>query len=112
MAGGRGAVDVGGRWGSVLALIAEQVARTPDGVAVCDGKEEVSYREVEERSSRRSRHLKKRGLGAESRVGVCLERSAGMVVSVVCDESVTTKDSAGNAKVGEMVRREGVEPST
>jgi amino acid adenylation domain-containing protein len=72
-----------GTWRSVVELIAIQAARTPDAVAVCDGKQEVSYRELEERSGRLSRYLNGRGLGAESKVGVCLERSAEMVAAVL-----------------------------
>jgi amino acid adenylation domain-containing protein len=77
-----------GRWTeergqSVPERVSAQAARTPDALAVEDEREAVTYRELEERSNRLSRYLRRRGLGAESLVGLCQDRTVGMVVSVL-----------------------------
>ncbi|HEV2733951.1 MAG TPA: condensation domain-containing protein, partial [Longimicrobiaceae bacterium] len=64
-------------------LFAAQAARTPGAAAVVSGEERVTYRELDLRANRRAHHLRRRGVGPEVRVGVCLERSAEMVVAVL-----------------------------
>ncbi len=64
-------------------LIAEQVERTPDAVAVVSGDEELTFRELDARADRLARRLAGMGAGPEARVGICLERSAGMVVAML-----------------------------
>ncbi|HYH46396.1 MAG TPA: MupA/Atu3671 family FMN-dependent luciferase-like monooxygenase, partial [Thermoanaerobaculia bacterium] len=49
---------------------------------VCGG-ERVSYGELRERANRLAHHLRALGVGTEARVGVCLERSADMVVALL-----------------------------
>src|SRR5690606_12142190 len=61
----------------------EQAARTPDAVAVVDGREEVTYAELDERASRLAGVLAERGVGAESVVGVMLQRSVDVVVALL-----------------------------
>ncbi|MEW5930755.1 MAG: amino acid adenylation domain-containing protein, partial [Gemmatimonadota bacterium] len=64
-------------------LFAAQAARTPGLPAVEGGGESLSYAELERRANRLARHLRSRGVGPETRVGVCLERGAEMVVAVL-----------------------------
>ena len=46
-------------------LIEQQVARTPDQVAVVFDEEEVSYRELNERANQLAHHLRSLGVGPE-----------------------------------------------
>jgi amino acid adenylation domain-containing protein/non-ribosomal peptide synthase protein (TIGR01720 family) len=64
-------------------VISAQAARTPDAAALIFGEESVSYAELERRANRLAQHLVHLGAGPEARVGVCLERSAGMVVALL-----------------------------
>ncbi|HEV2146425.1 MAG TPA: amino acid adenylation domain-containing protein, partial [Longimicrobiaceae bacterium] len=64
-------------------LFAEQAARAPEAVALRFAGEDVSYAGLEERANRLSRHLRTHGVGLESRVGLCLERSAELVVAML-----------------------------
>ena len=64
-------------------LFEEQVERTPDSVAVVFEDQQLSYRELNERSNQAAHYLKKLGVGSEVRVGICLERSLEMVVGIL-----------------------------
>ncbi|MFB6775817.1 condensation domain-containing protein, partial [Streptomyces sp. NPDC056337] len=64
-------------------LFERQVARDPDAPAVLCGEEVLSYRELDERASRLAGVLRGRGVGAESLVGVLLERSVDLVVALL-----------------------------
>jgi len=64
-------------------LFEEQVARTPDAVAVVCGGEELTYRELDERANRLAHYLRRLGVGPEQLVGVCVERSLGVVVALL-----------------------------
>jgi amino acid adenylation domain-containing protein len=67
----------------VHALVAAQAARTPDAVAVTSGAESLTYAELEERSNRLATHLRGLGVGAESLVGISMERSAALLVAML-----------------------------
>ncbi|MEV0391014.1 non-ribosomal peptide synthase/polyketide synthase, partial [Nonomuraea sp. NPDC050643] len=75
------AVEVGA--GSLVELFEAQVARSPGAVAVVAGGVSLSYGRVDERANRLARLLVARGVGAESVVGVCLERGADLIVALL-----------------------------
>ena len=64
-------------------LFRDQAQRTPDRPALGFGGERLSYRELDARANRVARSLRRRGVGLESRVGLCVERSAAMVVGML-----------------------------
>ncbi len=64
-------------------LFAAQAARTPDAVAVSWRGEHTTYAELERRSARLANALRRRGVGPETRVGVCLSRTPELLVSLL-----------------------------
>ena len=68
---------------TLAGLFEAQAARTPDAAAVACGDEWLGYRELNERANRLARVLVSRGAGPESVVAVMLERSVGLVVSLL-----------------------------
>jgi amino acid adenylation domain-containing protein len=60
-------------------LFAAQAARDPGAVAVsCEGRS-LTYGELDRRADRLARHLRRLGVGPETRVGLCVQRSLGLV---------------------------------
>jgi amino acid adenylation domain-containing protein len=64
-------------------LFEAQVARTPDAVAMVFEDCHVTYRELNWRANRLAHHLQKSGVGPEVPVGLCIDRSIGMVVGLL-----------------------------
>ena len=62
-------------------LLAAAVDADPDAVAVVDGARELSYRELDQWSTRLARVLIEAGVGPERAVGVAMERSMELVVA-------------------------------
>ena len=71
------------RPGCVQELIEEQARRVADGVAVEYEGEQLSYGELNRRSNQLGHYLRKQGVGPETRVGLCLNRSAEMIVGLL-----------------------------
>ncbi len=61
---------------------AEQVRRTPDGLAVVDGARSMTYRQLDEQVGVLATRLRAAGVGPGSFVGVELPRSADFLVAV------------------------------
>ena len=68
---------------TVHALFAAQAARTPDAAAVETGGAVLTYAALDARASAVAHRLREAGIGAGSRVGVAMERSAGLVVAML-----------------------------
>lgn len=64
-------------------LFEQQVARDPAAIALLCGERQVSYRELNERANKVAHYLQRRGVGPDTLVGVCLERSPEMVVALL-----------------------------
>jgi natural product biosynthesis luciferase-like monooxygenase protein/FkbM family methyltransferase len=64
-------------------LFEAQVKRSPDRVALVFQDRQYTYREVNHRANQLAHHLRKRGVGPEVCVGICLERSAEMVIALL-----------------------------
>ena len=62
-------------------LLAAAVAADPDAVAIIDGERQLSYRELDEWSTRLARTLIDAGVGPERAVGVAIDRSVELVVA-------------------------------
>ncbi|MFF4054415.1 amino acid adenylation domain-containing protein [Streptomyces sp. NPDC001668] len=68
---------------TVPEAFAQIAALTPDRVAVTESGAGLTYRELDERSAGMAHGLRTRGVAAGDRVGVCLERSAELVVTLL-----------------------------
>ena len=64
---------------SVVNLFEAQAARRADKAALIFGKESVTFGELNRRANRLARFLKKLGVGRESVIAICLERSLDVV---------------------------------
>jgi amino acid adenylation domain-containing protein len=64
-------------------LVERQAARTPGAVAVVCADSRLSYAELNVRANQLARLLRAQGVGPESVVGICLERSVAVVVAVL-----------------------------
>ncbi|TYS39120.1 AMP-binding protein [Bacillus pumilus] len=64
-------------------LFDAQVQENPDAIAVVYEDEEWSYKEVQEQANQLAHYLQKRGIGPESLVGLCVERSPKMIVGLL-----------------------------
>lgn len=64
-------------------LIEAQVKRTPEGTAIVFEEDTLSYRELNAHANQLADRLSARGVGPEVCVGVCLERSLELAVTVL-----------------------------
>jgi amino acid adenylation domain-containing protein len=64
-------------------IIEEQVERTPDSLAVLFGEQQLTYRKLNERANQIAHYLRKLGAGPEVPVGMYLERSAELAITIL-----------------------------
>ncbi|MFS8070483.1 MAG: non-ribosomal peptide synthetase, partial [Byssovorax sp.] len=76
-------VDYPTRDATVPDLFAAQAARTPDAIAVTEGGEELSYRELDQRSNQLAHRLVRLGVGPDVLVGIAVPRSIPLVVGIL-----------------------------
>ncbi|MGI8959005.1 MAG: non-ribosomal peptide synthetase [Bryobacteraceae bacterium] len=68
---------------TILDLIDRQCEQDPAKIAVVFAGEHLTYGELERRANRLAAHLRERGVGAETLVGVCVDRSLTMMVALL-----------------------------
>jgi amino acid adenylation domain-containing protein/non-ribosomal peptide synthase protein (TIGR01720 family) len=68
---------------SISQLFEEQVARTPDAIAVVFEDRHLTYAQLNAQANQLAHYLRKRGVGPEVLVGICAERSFEMVVGLL-----------------------------
>ena len=64
-------------------LFEAQVAKTPDAIAVVFADQQLTYRELNSRANQLAHYLRKLGVGPETLVGICMERSMEMIVGLL-----------------------------
>ena len=64
-------------------LVEQQVERTPNATAVAFEDERLTYRKLNERSNQLAHHLRGLGVGPDTLVALCVERSLEMVVGLL-----------------------------
>lgn len=67
----------------VTRLFERQAALTPDAVAVVHEGTQLTYSELNVRANQLAHHLQQLGVGPETLVGICIERSVDMVIAVL-----------------------------
>ncbi|HKG81501.1 MAG TPA: amino acid adenylation domain-containing protein, partial [Pyrinomonadaceae bacterium] len=76
--------EVEAGWDSCIhQIFEEQVARTPAATALVFEDERLSYAELNQRANQLAHHLQSLGVGPEVLVGILMERSVEMVVSLL-----------------------------
>lgn len=68
---------------NVCTLFEKQVKECPDRIAIFDGQEQISYQELNLRSSKLASYLSQAGAGNEVLVGLCLQRSINLIVGIL-----------------------------
>jgi enterobactin synthetase component F len=68
---------------SLPQLFAAQAARTPDAVAILGDSGQLTYRELDAQSNRLAHHLRTLGVGPETMVALCVERSPQMIIGLL-----------------------------
>ncbi|MBN3907811.1 MAG: non-ribosomal peptide synthetase [Nostoc sp. NMS1] len=64
-------------------LFEAQVEKTPDAVALIFNNQHLTYRDLNSRANQLAQYLQTLGIGAETLVGICIERSLEMVVALL-----------------------------
>ena len=68
---------------SIPQVFAARVGEAPDAVALAFDGGTMSYAELDRQSNRLGRHLQRQGVSRGALVGVCLERSPALVVTLL-----------------------------
>jgi amino acid adenylation domain-containing protein/non-ribosomal peptide synthase protein (TIGR01720 family) len=68
---------------SIVDLFEEQVLRMLDEPAIIFEREQLTYRQLNERSNQLGHFLRTKGIREESLVAICLDRSPDMIISIL-----------------------------
>lgn len=64
-------------------LFEAQAASTPDRIALRSNEDTLTYRELNEAANQLAHHLQGLGIGPDSLVGICVDRSTALMVAVL-----------------------------
>lgn len=64
-------------------LFEEQAERSPEAIAVVAIDRQFAYKEINARANQLARFLRRFGVGPDSLVGLCVERSPELIVSIL-----------------------------
>ncbi|HEY0602461.1 MAG TPA: condensation domain-containing protein, partial [Herpetosiphonaceae bacterium] len=68
---------------TIVQRFERQAARTPEAIALSFEQRRLSYAELNQRANQLAHYLRSRGVQAESRVGLCMERSPELIVGLL-----------------------------
>jgi len=68
---------------SIVQLFENQVGRTPNAIALIWEEQQITYRELNEQANQLAHYLQNLGVGLETLVGICVERSPAMIVGIL-----------------------------
>ena len=68
---------------TVISLFEEQEEKSRDAIAIESGDEPISYGELDRRANQLAHYLRREGVGAETLVGICMQRGVEMMVAVL-----------------------------
>ena len=64
-------------------LFEEQVERSPEAIAVEYEEQQLSYEELNRRANQLGHYLRTLGVGADTRVAICMERGLEMIIGLL-----------------------------
>ncbi|AFY59073.1 amino acid adenylation enzyme/thioester reductase family protein [Rivularia sp. PCC 7116] len=64
-------------------LFEEQVAKTPDAVAVIFQEQQLTYQQLDNRANQLANYLQTLGIKPDTKVGICINRCLNMVVGIL-----------------------------
>ncbi|MEL7246311.1 MAG: condensation domain-containing protein, partial [Cyanobacteria bacterium J06573_2] len=64
-------------------LFEEQVAKTPDAVALIWKDQQLTYQQLDNRANQLANYLQTLGIKPDSKVGICIERCLEMVIGIL-----------------------------
>ncbi|MBN1684247.1 MAG: amino acid adenylation domain-containing protein [Gammaproteobacteria bacterium] len=68
---------------TIIQLFEEQVKKTPNNIAVIFENQQLTYRELNEKSNQLAHYLKNLGVKPETPVAICVERSLEMIIGIL-----------------------------
>lgn len=70
-------------WRNIRQVFEEQESHTPDSIAAIFEETHLSYRELNSRANQLAHYLREAGVGGETLVGICLERSLEVAIHIL-----------------------------
>jgi len=68
---------------SIQELFESQVRKNPDAVAIVFKDQELTYSQLNERSNKLGHWLIQEGIGPDSLVGLCMDRSPDVIIAIL-----------------------------